>query len=86
MSIKLFEHCIKTNRIALISNGVVFTVITAHTPISTLLVIGTIEHFNNKSNGVAKMLEKLCTSKGDYWTKQYVILFHCVPFQNGNFS
>ena len=36
-------------------------------------------------NGVARTLKKLQTSKGDYWI-QAMVLFNCVPFQNGNFS
>ena len=32
------------------------------------------------SNGVARTLQKLRTSKGDYW------IFNCVPFQNEKFS
>ena len=71
MSIKLFEHYIKTNRIALISNGIVFVVITAHTPISTLLEIGTTEQFDNQRgqsfdryhSQYAKTCTKLCLLK-----------------------
>ena len=34
---------------------------------------------------VARVLKKLRTSKGDL-LDQAVVLFNCVPFQNGNFS
>ena len=36
-------------------------------------------------NGEARILKKVGTLKGDYWIK-HMILFNCVPFQNGNFS
>ena len=37
------------------------------------------------SNGIARMPPKLCTSKGDYWIKQWFSSIVSL-FQNGNFS